>query len=404
MNKYILLLCSISMIGLAESEKLTLNRALDLARQNSPRLKAAQMRTEAAQKSVAASGLWKNPTLNFNAEGIGGDLDGVDDTEYELMLKQTFQRGGKRALERKAAGYAVEVAEQSGALSELELFSEVRYAFIDVLSQQEIGTVRSEQEQLGRALIEVAKSRHEKGGGSELEVVQAELALEEILLAQTCCFGDLEAARIRLASLIGVPEPELQELAGVYYELEDLSMWQLAESHPVLKRLDAQTELLRANAARERAMDSADITLGAGVKHESAEGVDTFVFGASIPLNFVRGGRAAEAAALMQADALTAQREEVRREQQQQLSRLVAFYRGAKMEAEMTSGRLEPKAREAYELSKRGYEAGRFSWYELINAQHHLAEIRVRSIEALRDAHFARAEISEFMEEELNNE
>jgi len=67
----------------------------------------------------------------------------------------------------------------------------------------------------------------------------------------------------------------------------------------------------------------------------------------------------------------------------------------------MTADRLVPKAREAYDVSKAGYDAGRFSWFELIGAQQHLTDIRVRNIEALRDAHFARAEITKFMKEEL---
>lgn len=395
------LLCSVAYTGFAESGKLTLDRALDLARQNSPRLQAAQVAAEASEAARAAAGLWTNPKLDFEAEGIGGDLDGVNDTSYTLSVKQTFERGGKRALERQVAGKAVEVAEQSRAVRELELLSEVRRAFIDVFAQQEIGAVRAEQEQLGRAFVEVAKSRYEAGGGSELDVVQAELAMEEILLSQTCCFGDLEAARIQLASLVGVPESEMAELAGSYYELEEISERQLADSHPVLQHLDAQVEMLRAKAARERAADTADITLGAGMRHESAEELSSFVFGASIPLNFVRSGRAAEAAALLDAEALAAEREEIRRDWQVQLSRLIAVFNGAKMEAKMTAERLLPKARQAYEVSKAGYDAGRFSWFELINAQHHLAEIRVRHIEALRDAHVARAEITRFLEEEL---
>jgi len=383
------------------SQAMTLDEAVELARKNSPRLKAAQHRTAAAKKAVAASGLWNNPSLNFSAEGVGGDLDGFSETEYEVMLKQTFQRGGKRSLDRQMSNRAADMAVHSRAVSELQLLSEVQYAFIDVFSQQEIGAIRAEQEQLGRAFVQVAKSRYEAGGGSELDVVQAELSMEEVLLSQTCCFGDLEAARIRLASLVGVLEPELKELTGDYYELQDVEDQPLADSHPVLLRMNAQVEMLRAKAARARATDSVDITLGAGVKYEAAEGMNTFTLSASMPLNFVRGGRAAEAAALLDVEALAAEYDEVRRESQQRLSQLIALYRGAKMEAEMTAERLVPKAQEAYDVSKAGYEAGRFSWVELIGAQQYLAEIRVRNVEALRDAHFAQAEIKKFMKEEL---
>ena len=120
-----------------------------------------------------------------------------------------------------------------------------------------------------------------------------------------------------------------------------------------------------------------------------------------MPLNFVRSGRAEEAATLLQVDALGAQREEVRRSLQQELSVIAALYKGAKMEAELTRTKLIPKAEQAYELSKTGYEAGRYSWIELIASQQHLAEIRVREIDALKDAHLARAEIYRYMKEEI---
>lgn len=397
--KHIIALCCGCMLaapGFAESETLSLDRALNLARINSPELRAARLMTQAAEKAIAASGRWKNPSLNFKAEGFGGDLDGFNDTEWEIMLKQTFQRGGKRKSSRSMAEKSVGIAFQMEAEKEMALLAEVRLAFIIVFAQQEIGTVREEQEQLGRAFLEVARRKYAAGGSSELDVVQAELALEEILLSQTCCFGDLEAARIHLASLIGIAEKGMPELEGDYYDLPTLEETLIADSHPRLRQLAAQIEVNQAAAARAKAQDAADITLAAGYKYEAVEDVNTFVAAASVPLNFIRTGKVEQASILLQTEALQSYRIEVRRKLQQQLSMLIAVYRGAKMEAEMTRDNLQPKAEKAYALSKAGYDAGRFSWFELINAQHHLAEIRVRYIEALRDAHMARAEISQF--------
>ena len=391
--------CLYAATGFAESGKLTIDRALELARIYSPELKAARLQTQAAEQAVLASGRWKNPSLFFKAEGVGGDLDGVESTESEIMLRQTFERGGKRKYDRAVAERSIGIAVQTEAEKEMVLLAEVRLAFIEVFTQQEIGKVRGEQEQLGRAFVEVAKRKQAAGGGSELEVVQAELALEEILLSQTCCFGDLKAARLRLASLIGIAEEEMPELEGEYYRLETLEESVISDTHPALLSMNARINVLQAQAAKAKARDAVDITLAAGYKYEAAEHVNTFVAAASIPLNFVRAGTADQVAMLTQVDALYAGREEVRRKFQQELSMLIALYSGAKVEAEMTRDSLTPKAETAYELSKAGYDAGRFSWFELINAQHHLASIRVRYIEALRDAHLARAEIFRFMQE-----
>ena len=65
----------------------------------------------------------------------------------------------------------------------------------------------------------------------------------------------------------------------------------------------------------------------------------------------------------------------------------------------MTRDQLIPKVEKAYELSRAGYDIGRYSWLELIAAQQNLAEIRVRQIETLKDAHLARADIENFMKE-----
>jgi cobalt-zinc-cadmium efflux system outer membrane protein len=402
MKTPILFMCGmlLAAAGFAESgNPLTLEQALELARRNSPELRAARLQTAAAEKAVTASGRWKNPNLRFEAEGVGGDLDGFSDGEYTLELMQTFERGGKRKYARSAAQESIGIILQAEAEKELDLLADVRLAFIEVMVQQEVGRVREEQEELGRAFVKVAKLRHEAGGASEMEVVQAELQLQEIILAQACCFGDLEAARIRLSSMIGLTEKEMGELEGDYYTLDPVEASAIAESHPSLKRLDAHIAATRVRARQAKAKDAADITLGAGYKHEAAEDINTFVLGARIPLNFVRAGRAEEAATLLRADALEAEREEVRRRLQQNLSVIAALYKGAKMEAELTRDQLIPKAEQAYELSQAGYAAGRYSWIELITSQQHLADIRIRHIEALKDAHLARAEITKFMQE-----
>jgi len=383
------------------AQALTLDEAIELARENSPELRAARLNSQSAEQALVASGLWNNPTLKLRAEGVGGDLDATADAEYVVSLQQTFERGAKRKGRREIARQAAGAASMAAAEKELTLLARVREAFIDVLSQQETGKIRAEQEALGRAFVDVAEKRREAGGGSELEVAQAELSLEEILLSQTCCFGDLAAARQKLASLIGMPEKEMGELSGSYFQLDSTEGGTLAESHPALQRLKAEVSKVRAQAALDGMQDATGIKLEAGYKHEAAEDVNTFVVGAWVPLNFVRSGRARQVATLTRANAMEAQVDELRRSLRQRLSVLTALYSGSKIEAEMTRDRLIPKAEQTYELSRAGYEAGRFSWFELIAAQQQLAEIKIRYIDALKDAHFAWAQITKFMTKEI---
>ena len=88
MNKFIVLFCSIAAVGFAESETLTLEQALELARKNSPELRAARMYAQAAEKGVGVAGLWKNNGLKFGAEGVLWDKDLVSEGESSTGLAQ----------------------------------------------------------------------------------------------------------------------------------------------------------------------------------------------------------------------------------------------------------------------------------------------------------------------------
>jgi cobalt-zinc-cadmium efflux system outer membrane protein len=397
MKKTVLLLCGLSWTALGLAEPLTMERALELARDHSAHLRAAQIQTRAAEASAQAAGKWSNPELEFEAEGIGGDLDMYGDGEYAVSLSQKFQRGGKRQKEKAVAFKAIAITEQTAQETERALNVELQTAFIELWAQQELGDVRSEQEQLGRASVEVANQRHEAGSSSKLDVAQAELALDEILLDQTCCFGDLAAAKEKLASLTGLPVDQLTNVSGPFYALPELDVLAISPRHPTLLRLQAQAEQLEAQAAQEKADDSADITLAAGYKHEALENIDTFTLSASIPLSIHKRGRAQQTAALLRADAVQAERMATHRQLQSKLAVLKATYQGAKAEAELIKNTLIPKADKAYQLSREGYEAGQYSWLELISAQQHLAAARLRYIEALRDAHLTLAQLAELI-------
>lgn len=392
-------LLTIQLTALAET--ITLSEAIETARRNSPMLQAARLQTEAAEKQANTAGLIPNPSLEFESEGVGGDNERFEEAEYTLKLEQKFLPGGKRRKDKAVARQSIELSRFTELEKAMKLETEIRRTFIELMAQQEIGKVRSEQEELARAFIEVAKRRLQAGNGSELEVVQAELALEEIKLAQSCCFGDLKAEQEKLSSLLNIPLEKLPEASGLYYELKDPGTLALDETFPALQQLDALTEQLLAKAERAKANDIPDISLGAGIKHEAADEINTFLFSVSIPLNFNRRGRIEHAAELLKAEALKAEREETRRKLQRELNSLLAIYNGTVKQTELIENDLIPKAEQTYELSRKNHEAGRFSWQQLIEAQQNLAEIRITHIETLREAHLLYAELSKFINQGL---
>lgn len=399
--KYAALLCGalIATAALGQSKTpFTLERALALALHQSPALRAADLNTQAAEKAVDAAGLRSNPELYVEAEGLGGDRDLYRDAEYVVGIQQSIQRGGKRLAERNAALQAIDITAHAGEEKKRELAAAVRRAFAELQAQQEIERVRSEQVELSRAIIETAEKRFEATVASELEVVQAELAYDETVFAQRRSLSDLAAARAQLASLIGVPAQELPEAEGPYYQTQTFEQIRIDDTHPTLRRLDAEEQQILAEAQWAKTQDVSDITLGAGFKHEAESNVNSFVFSASMPLNLSKRGQAEHAVGLLRAEAVRAARAEAYRQLLLELNRMIEQHKSAISEATATQEQLLPKAEKAYILSREGYNAGRYSWLELIEAQQHLAEVRIRQIETLLEVHLLEADLSTFRE------
>ncbi len=364
---------------------LRLEKVLELAHACSAELRTARGYSQAAKKGHDAAGLWKNPKIKFEAEGVGGDNDLYDAGEYTVALVQEVQMGGKRKKEREVARKSVDIASQELFEIERELDYVVRKAFLELVVLQETSKVQAEIEELGRAFVLVAKRRLKMGAGSELEFVQAELDLEKILFSQACCLGELVASQKNLASLIGISY--LPQVVASYYELNPLADFILDDSHPTLRRLNAEAEKSRAEAVLAKAEDVSNISLGAGYKYAAADDVNTFAISLSMPLGLNKRGHAEHAVGVLRAEAIQAGRDAENRRLQAELAAAMELYTGSKTQVEMVRDNLIPKAEKAYELSRIGYESGRFSWLELIAAQQRLADIRITYIETLNEAH-----------------
>jgi outer membrane protein, heavy metal efflux system len=306
MNKTIFLAV---LIGLSlTTHAMTLDEALEQAMANSPGLRAARSHEQAAGRRAEGAGLWENPVLDLEGEGLGGNNDGFDEGEYGVALKQAIPLGGKSKHQRAVAKQALQVSMHGVTEAEQVLAAKVRSAFYEALAQQEIAKVRDEQDKLGREFIAVAEERIAAGGGSEMDLIQANLALEEILLEKQCCFGDLDAAKKELASLMGMDLSEVGTPVGDFYTLKEEVPSAVGVMHPALKGLRAKAEQVRQEAALAKSRSYGDLKLGAGVKYEPADDAHSFVVSAMIPLPVRKKGRLEQAAAMLQADALRLKR------------------------------------------------------------------------------------------------
>ncbi len=394
MNKLIVLFCGMAAIGIADPGTLTLEQALELAQTHSPELRAARAELLATGETIRAAGRWTNPSLEFEAESLGGDYSGFDQGEYSLGILQEFPTSGKLGKAKAVARHSQSVAGQALRQVERDFSLRVRTAFIELQAQEELTAIQRKREKLAQEFFDAAAARHTAGGASELDTLQAEVQLEEAQLERNAAEQNLTGSRAALAGLVGVPS--LGKPRGDFFQpLESLGVAEVDLSYPALMEFQALEAQTRAEGGLARSQGIPDLELGVGVRYEADSEVQSYLLGASIPIPVFRTGRRESAAALLRADAVALQRERMLRDLNLELTQRQVEYETAAAKASRYRETLLPKANKAYELSRAGYDSGRYSALELVIVQQRLATTHIRHIEAQRDALIARAQLNQ---------
>ncbi len=150
---------------------LTLDKALELAAEQNLDLIAAREGRAIAQAGVITAAQRLNPSFNVNV---------LRDTPHEgFWFTQPIQLGGKRQRRIEVAERQKGVTEESIRTVALQVRLATRQAYYNLALAQ--GKVIELQKvvQLARRLLQIAKARYGAGDAAMLEVIQAQLGVEQ---------------------------------------------------------------------------------------------------------------------------------------------------------------------------------------------------------------------------------
>lgn len=390
--------CGLVPLGQA-AEPLRLPEAVARALAANPTVAAEAAQLQAVRARTARDTLPPPYVVGGEFENFAGSgsLRGADSAETTLRISRVIELGGKRAA-REALGQA-QVGQQSQRVEQarIDIASRTTARFIEVLAdQQRLDYARERVSQAERtrdvvaAWVRAARNPEADLHAAELEVAEARLEVEH-------AEHELDSARMTLAASWGGSTADFEAVDGdlqALPEVEDFAALaaRLPETPEQLaNRLQAETV-----AARRRVGEtgrSPDLNLSLGVRR--IEGLDDqgLVMSVSVPL----GNRSRAAYSLAEADAelaaLEARREADLIESQQILFEKVQELRHARTEAETLRDAMLPTAEAAVAQTRRGFEAGRFSFYSLAQAQATLFRLRERAIEAATRYHLLLVEV-----------
>lgn len=375
---------------------LTLSEAISLALSKNAELSVIRREWEATRGAVIQAGVRPNPELSVQQEDF---RRGMQTTTVQIT--QPFELGGKRAARTAVALRMRDQAAADVEQSRADIRALVVTSFYETLVAQERLRLAQESLQLAAGGADATSKRVQAGKISPVEETRARVAQAAAQAELAQAEGRLRSASQRLFSLWGETRPAVMtivsplELPGE--GLPDEVVFARMSESPVLKR--ARLELDRAQAALEleRARRVVDVGVSFGAKRTQETGVTAAVVGISVPIPlFDRNqGNIAEALSREEKarDELTATELRLSAE----IAQLREQLRSARAEAFTLQRDAVPGAKSAYAAASQGFQLGKFSYLEALDAQRTLVATQSQYLRALLDTYRAAAELERLL-------
>lgn len=376
---------------------LSLPRAVALAQEGHPELAAARRELEALEGPLLQGRARPNPELAYSLE----DTRTATRTQT-WQLNWPVELGGKRAARIEAAERALGQARADLDAQTATVRANVVAAYFETLAAQERAALARDSLALARAATEAVAKRVLAGKVSPVEETKARVAEAGVRVELAQATSEQRSAWLRLSALLGragaAPMPPLE---GQAYALPALTgPDQLRErilASPALQRARIEVDRRQALTALERARQVPDITLSAGVKRSNELQRNQVLLGVSVPLPVFDRNQGNLLEALKREDKA---RDELQAANVRlQSEAMLAHERLGAIREEATTLQRDvlPGAKSAYDAATVGFEHGKFSFLEVLDAQRTYFAAKSQYLKALAEAHRAAADIDRLL-------
>lgn len=382
----------------AETKTVDLSEATALTLQANPDLAVAMRgrEIESAQQLQAASR--PNPTLSGQVQDLRSQ-----NRVTTIAISQQLETAGKRDKRIVAAGAAFDIAEADIHIAQAEISAKTYAAFYQVLAAQQAQKLAQELLEIATTTKDTTTKRVLAGKISPVEESKAKVAEASLKIDLANANQQLDISKQRLASLWSKSEGQTDYI--VVGDLENLKelpneselIAQLADS-PRLKKAALAIKEKQAISNIELSKQTPDVTVSLGAqRNEELGGITQAMIGLSIPIPVFDKNQgnllSAKAREYQSIDEKTALENQLQTELKDAYSR-----RQLQVEASnMYKQDILQGAQSAYEAARKGFEFGKFSFLEVLDAQRTLFQAKMQFIQTLTMAHLAEADIQRIL-------
>ena len=389
------------------SDALSLDESIQRALAFSPALKAKAENISGSRGGRQQSGLIPNPEISLEAENIlgNGSANGINGAEVTLGLSQKVELGGKRGARVKAANRQIDVARLEYAAATLDLVRDVTVAWTEAVASGEAQRLAQDQKKLSDEVLTSVSRRVAAAAENAIQKSRAEVALAASTVALAKAARHQQASVQALAGLWGDAASASNLETADFFAIQkpDFTKGNLTlDNNPDLQLIEAGIGLAQAALAIERANAVPDVTFGAGVRDNRSADEQSFLAGVSIPFPAFNRNQGA----ILKAghDVMRAEHEQAATINALSLDLLKAQNALEIAYAEINSfeKNILPSADKAFAQARKGYQAGKFSYLEVLDAQRTLFDVRAQRVAALKEYHMAKAALERLTGKHIN--
>jgi cobalt-zinc-cadmium efflux system outer membrane protein len=375
---------------------LTLETALDFALKANPEIAIARREIQATEGTIQQAGTILNPEIAAF----------VEDTRREtrtstVQLNQPIELGGKRLARVNAAERGRDVAVMELAAREADVRATVISVFYEVVTAQERLRLGQDTARLAQRATDIASRRVTAGKVSPVEETRARVAESGVRIELIQAANELESTRRKLAATWGNLTPRFDHAEDAIGTLpasqsfNDLA--QRLQQSPGLLRARGEVERRLALSQVERTRQTPNVTVSLGIKRDEQLGRNQAIVGFSVPLPLFDRNQGNVLEALRRTDKARDELLSTEVTLNAGLSQAYGRLSAMRKEVDLIQTEILPGALSAYEATTKGFELGKFSFLDVLDAQRTYFQAKSQYLRAFGETHRAAADIERLL-------
>jgi len=376
---------------------LTPDAAVQVALLNNPSLQATYEDVGVAQAQLVGAGLLSNPVFDGEARfGEGGSGTGL-----ELTVTQDFLDVFQIPLRKRLATDELRMAELRTADAVLNLAAEVREAYYAAQGATQLLELRKTAAEATGASADFAKRLRDAGNVPELDRIAEQALHESAMIELTSAQAEVEQARQRLATLMGVIDdnvwtlpPRLADTPAEAFDvaaIETVALDQRLDLRAADHRIRfAQRSL--GGAKRYGAVDHVEV--GGGADREPG---DEWSFGPNlvVPIPLFNQGQSRIASARAELRRARAQRDATALTARSEVRTAASKVAAAQQRVARLRDVILPLRQRVLEQTVLQYNAMNVGVFDLLRAKQEQIGAAAQYVEALHDYWTARSKLTQ---------